>query len=218
MPSDLLRPAAPHRRGGTRTMDTIILGDGALGRAMRRRRARRRGDRTVRRRRAAGRPGGTTRRLWPAPTSSSMRRAADAVAANLTAALGAGCRPVRHRDDRLARRPRRASRHCCSSQRRRRGRRVQLQPRGRALRPARRGGRRAVRPARDVRPVPRRVAPPLEARPAVRAPPATSPGGSSPAIRAWRRRRPRGRSSGRARRPGCTSSASMPPARRSSSA
>ena len=101
-----------------------------------------------------------------------------------------GHRPVRHRHDRLDGGARRWSRRA-SRIRRKRGRRLELQPRGRALRPSGGGRDGPLRRRRRVRPVSRRVASTGQGatgRPGRRS---TSPAGWRSATRVSRRRRPR---------------------------
>ena len=203
--------------------DMVILGDGALGRAVE-------PPGEVAQAEDAGHRGpfassdalgtaGTIPRRWPGH-GPRRRRLARRRGRRPTsrAALDGGLPILRHRHDRLGRRPR-PRRDAADGSRRGRGRRLQLQPRRRAVRPARRGRGRAVRPARGVRSVSRRMAPPREARPAVRHRPGPRPpdrrGPSAPGRRPTTSRSCR---SAPARRRGCTSSASTPPARPSSSA
>ena len=102
-------------------MDTmLILGDGALGRAVEAAALKRApaGARRPARIRVLGPPARRPARPAPSSPAPSLIVEAsrgDAVAANLAAGLEAGCRRLRHRDDRLGRRSAVASRRCSTS-------------------------------------------------------------------------------------------------------
>ena len=195
-------------------MHTItILGDGALGRAVAAAAPRGAADAV----RVVGRPAGgrTIPRDVRRMRTSSSRPRADAVAANIarpSTPASAGSSSRRPAGPRSRPGSRRALRQRGGGGRRR----AQLQPRRRAVRPAGRGRRGAVRPGRRLRSVPRRVAPTGASATGRRAPPATLPAPDrQPATRgsASSRTTSRWSRSAPARRRGCTSSASTPPAR-----
>ena len=213
------RPAAPHHTEGTTTCTRCHPRRRPPRPCGRDRRCAIAGTGTAARPRPPGR-----RRHDPAAISAGHDLVVDASRGDAVADnVGAGARtpavrPVRHRDDRLGRRPR-PRRDAVRGPRRGRGRGVELQPRRRPVRAPRRGRRGAVRAGRGLRSVPRRVASPRRSATGRPGPPRTSPrrivaghprlGDAPTTSRSCR--------SGPAHRRACTSSASTPPARRSSS-
>ena len=137
--------------------------------------------------RVLGRPAGGRHDPRRSPGADVVVEASrpDAVATNVAARARRRRPAPRHRDDRLDRRPARSSTGLLAGAWRGGRRRRELQPRRRALRPARRRRGRALRPGRGVRPVPRRVASPGQARPPVGHRPRPGRPDRRRAIRGW---------------------------------